>query len=83
MSVIQPMFKHQSVQTENDSVEGVIELIEHYCDKLVDIINNSSGNVSIVLPAHIDRIHIIKNSIHELENHCKQHCEQGGLNIVS
>ena len=80
MSSIQPMFKDQSVQTENDSVEAVIELIQHYCDKLLDIINKNNGD--IVLPTHIDKLHIIRNSLYEVENYYRQYCEHGELNMI-
>ena len=83
MSIPESMLQDQSVQTEDDSVEAVIELIQHYCDKLLDIINKTMSNGDIVLPTHLEKLCVIRNRIHELENHYTQYCEQGELNMVS
>ena len=77
MSVTEPMLQDQSVQTEYDSVEAVIELIQHYCDKLLDIINKTMNNGDIMSSTHLHKLRSISNRIHELENHYSQYCEQG------
>ena len=83
MAIPQSLLQDQSVQTEDDSVEAVIELIQHYCDKLLDIINKTMSNGDIVLPTHLHKFCAISNSIHELAKHYTQNCEQGELNMVS
>ena len=83
MSTPQSKLQDQSVQTEDDSAEAVIELIQHYCDKLLDIIKKTMSNEDIVLSTRLhSKLRIIYDKIHEFDNHYTQNCEQGELKII-
>ena len=71
------VIEHRSVQTEDDSIEKIIEVMQYYCDKILAIVNQTMRNGDIVLPTHFSKLRKISNKMRKLEKNYTQYFELG------